>query len=170
MVDVLKASVPQDRANCPYCRQVISVFDVICNGEALIKRPDTIFGGIYVQGNTIGLASYHFQEEESYISYSAAPPFWRLDDGSSPPVRKPFENSSYDPLTRTFNAVVHWSPVTFHGDLKWNYRIVFSEDFMTISGGEVTAYQNKNVPSDVHVYGQHLVYARVFDIDELLAD
>jgi len=61
---------------------------MVCGGQKLVEYPTTIFGGIYIQWNMEGLASYHFEEEESYISYSAAPPYWRLDDGSPPPVRK----------------------------------------------------------------------------------
>ena len=100
ILDVLRISPRPGFARCPYCRRVVSAFDIVCGGETLWERPHTIFGGIYVQGNTEGLASYHFEEAESYISYSAAPPIWRLDDGTPPPERKPFESSSYDPDTR----------------------------------------------------------------------
>ena len=166
ILDLLKSSPRQGFAKCPYCRQVVSVFDVMCGGSTLCERLNTIFGGVYVQGNTVGLASYHFEEAGSYICYSSAPPFWRLDDGTPPPERKPFENSSYDPETRTFRGVVNWSPVAFHGDSRWVYRIVFSEDFMAIEGGEVTAYQTQQEESSgVHLYGQHLFYVRVFRIE-----
>lgn len=163
ILDVFKSSPCQWSAKCPYCRQVMSAFDVLCGSQALCERPHMIFGGVYVQCNTVGLASYHFDEVESYISYSSAPPQWRLDDGTPPPERKPFENSSYDPESRTFRGVINW-PITFGEDSKWVYRIVFSEDYMQIDGGEVTAYKAQEEPSDVHVYGQHLIYVRVFHI------
>ena len=68
----------------------ISPFNMVCGGQKLVEYPTAIFGDIYIQCNMEGLASYHFEEEESYISYSAAPPYWQLDDGSPAPVRKPF--------------------------------------------------------------------------------
>ena len=135
-----------------------------------MELPKTLFGGIYVQGGTEGLASYHFAEQESYISYSAAPFFWRLDDGSPPPVRKPFLNTSYDMETRTFRGIINWSPVNWNGNSKWIYRIVFSEDFMTIESGEVITYDAQGEETaETHVYGQHLFYMRVFDIEQLIS-
>lgn len=105
---VIKLLKDSPSATCPVCRQKISAFDIttLLSGKVLLERPTTIFGGVYVQGNTEGLASYHFNEDESYISYSAAPPYWLLDNGSAPPVKKLFLNSTYDPATRTFRAVV----------------------------------------------------------------
>ena len=51
-----------------------------------------IHNKIYIQGNQIGLASYHFSFDEDgpYISYESAPSFWLLDDGSRPPSKKFF--------------------------------------------------------------------------------
>ena len=169
IVSVLKASRPQWLAKCPLCRETISAFNTRCGGQKLVELPKTLFGGIYVQG-TEGLASYHFAEQESYISYSAAPFFWRLDDGSPPPVRKPFLNTSYDMETRTFRGIINWSPVNWNGNSKWVYRIVFSEDFMTIESGEVIMYDAQGEETaETHVYGQHLFYMRVFDIEQLIS-
>lgn len=68
-------------------------------------------------------------------------------------------------IARTFRGVVNWSPVAFHGDSRWVYRIVFSEDFTAIAGGEVTAYNGQEEETrDVHVYGQHLFYVRLFHL------
>lgn len=148
--------------SCPICRQKISVFDITClsSGKVLMEQPTTIFGGVYIQGGTEGLASYHFSEEESYISYSAAPPSWRLDDGSTPPVKKPFLNSTYDPTIRTFRAIIDWSSVNFAGDAKWIYRMVFSEDFTIIEGGEVLTYGPAGERRMWQVYEQNLYYIR----------
>eukprot|EP00435_Cladocopium_sp_Y103_P026482 s2911_g6.t1 len=41
---------------------------------------------------------------DCYISYDAAPETWRLDDGSRPPPKKPWEEVSYDPDTRIFRG------------------------------------------------------------------
>ncbi len=150
-------------AKCPVCRQSLHPYDVTCaaNGKALMEKPTTIFGGVYVQSGTEGLASYHFNEEESYISYSAAPPYWRLDDGSAPPNKKPFLHSTYDPAIRSFRAVVDWSDINFGGSAIWIYRIVFSEDFMEIESGEVLSYGSAGQKRDWHVYGQNLAYVRL---------
>ena len=50
----------------------------------------SIFGHIFQQQRTLGLASYHFvSPESSYISYAAAPSSWKLADGGAPPARTP---------------------------------------------------------------------------------
>jgi hypothetical protein len=120
----------------------------------------TIFGGVYLQGDREGLASYHFNEDGSYISYKAAPPAWRLDDGSPPPVTKPFLNATYDPSIRTFRAIVDWSSVNFSGAAQWIYRIVFSEDFTIIESGEVLSYGAEGEKKRWHIYEQDLFYVR----------
>ena len=113
------------------------------------EPPSSIFGSVYVQGGLKGLkrdllggrtlegasyspvlegvASYHFESrEQCYISYANSPESWRLDDGSRPPGRKPFEQISYDESTRTFKGRVSW-PEPFDGAVRWDYTIVFSE-------------------------------------------
>ena len=154
------------RAKCPLCRRSITPFNTtrVSTGQPLAERPNTIYGAVYVQAGTVGLASYHFSEEESYISYSAAHPSWRLDNGSPPPVRKPFLNATYDAGSRTFRAVVDWSEVNFHGDAEWVYRMVFSEDFSTIERGEVISYDAQGRKGDWHAYKQDLFYMRVVEI------
>ena len=113
--------------------------------------PTTIFGQCFVQGGSLGVASYHFEEcneascENAYISYAAAPEEWRLDaegergERARPPARKHFEDPSYDYSTRTFRGTIVWTPpATFHGDSKWTYEMIFAEDFGSIVGGQVT--------------------------------
>ena len=69
----------------------------------------SIFGHIFQQKGTVGLASYHFvSPESSYISYAAAPPAWKLADGSAPPARKYFVSPSYDATSRTFHGTIFW--------------------------------------------------------------
>jgi len=133
-------------------------------GRTLVERPTTIFGGVYIQDGTEGLASYHFSEAESYISYSAAPPSWLLDDGSPPPLKKPFLNVHYDTIARTFTAVVDWTDVNFDGDAKWFYRMIFSEDLSQIEGGEVLSYDADGQKGDWHTYNDDLIYVRQQDI------
>ena len=163
----VRSLLKEPGATCPLCRQEITPYDTtrISTGQALAERPTTIFGGVYIQAGTLGLASYHFSEEESYISYSAAPPNWRLDDGSPPPVKKPFLHATYDASCRTFRAVVDWSENTFGGDAEWIYRMVFSEDFRIIEKGEVIGYKADGSKGDWLVYEEDLFYTRYEEID-----
>ena len=129
----LLKSPSRSGATCPVCRQKMFPFDItdLSSGKVLMERPTTIFGAVYIQGGQEGVASYHLNEDESYIS---------LDDNSAPPLKKPFLSQTYDPAIRTFRAIVDWTSVNFHGDAKWIYRMVFSEDFTRIESGEVIAY------------------------------
>ena len=95
------------------------------------------------------MASYHFSDDPqtgSYISYSAAPASWTLDDGSKPPAEKYFLGQNYNEGTRTFTGIIDWSETTFHGDAKWNYTMVFSPDFTTIESGQVQCF---NLQGDI---------------------
>jgi len=96
----------------------------------------TIFGSVYVQqGHGVGQGSVHFVSEiEGYINYTAAPVDWLLDDGSRLPAQKPFTETSYDPVTRTFCGKHDWSPTSLNGCQRRQFKMVFSDDFDTISG------------------------------------
>merc|ERR1712150_406477 len=68
-----------------------------------------------------------------------APESWKLDDGSAPPAKKPFDNPTFDAATRTFRGTILWE-VLFHGDARWEYEMVFAEDFGSIVGGHMSAF------------------------------
>lgn len=70
-----------------------------------------------------------------YISYSAAPPHWKLSDGTSPPARKFFKDCTWDPTTRTFTGTIDWSPLFFRTQL-WHYEMTFSPDLTCIYRGQ----------------------------------
>jgi hypothetical protein len=98
----------------------------------------TIFGSVYVhQGRGVGQGSVHFVSEiEGYINYTVAPVGCTnqlLDDGSRLPAQKPFTETSYDPVTRTFCGKVDWSPTSLNGNQRRQLKMVFSDDFDTIS-------------------------------------
>jgi hypothetical protein len=107
--------------------------------------PTSIFGSVYVQGAFYapmleGIASYHFDaEDDCYISYTKAPLDWRLDDGRAPPAKKAFANPVFDARTRTFRGQIHWDPF-FGGAARWDYEMVFAEDFTSIIGGQLHEY------------------------------
>eukprot|EP00403_Amphidinium_massartii_P041112 CAMPEP_0178450564 /NCGR_PEP_ID=MMETSP0689_2-20121128/43192_1 /TAXON_ID=160604 /ORGANISM="Amphidinium massartii, Strain CS-259" /LENGTH=408 /DNA_ID=CAMNT_0020076039 /DNA_START=20 /DNA_END=1243 /DNA_ORIENTATION=- len=107
--------------------------------------PTSIFGNVYVQGAMYasfleGVASYHFDSEtDGYISYSNAPAAWLLEDGSRPPQKKPFQDMQYDADRRTFKATVTWDP-PFMAQSRWEYEMVFSEDFSCICGGHLKVW------------------------------
>ena len=78
--------------------------------------PAPPFGCVYVQGMSVGVASYHFDSPGNiYISYEHAPPQWRLDNGDSPPMRKPFLEPAYNTDTRTFTGIIDWAESPFAG-------------------------------------------------------
>ena len=100
----------------------------------------TIFGSVYVQqGLGVGQGSVHFVSEiEGYINYTAAPYVdWLLDDGSRLPAQKPFTETSYDPVTRTFRGKYDWSPTSLNGIQTRKIEMVFSDDFGMISEGKL---------------------------------
>jgi uncharacterized membrane protein YagU involved in acid resistance len=104
---------------------------------------------VYVQVGGLGIASYHFDNErDCYISYERAPPQWKLDDGSAPPSKVPFEATSFEPETRTFRGTVNWTP-SFDGSRKWKFSIVFAEDFCCIVDGKVEAVKLSGARDDV---------------------
>jgi len=140
VVDMLASGQGTWYGACPLCREPLNIYDVrdVGSGRALASPPvSTIFGSIFVQASGLGVASYHFDtKEDCYISYAEAPRSWRLDDGTSPPAKKPFEDPSWDPSTRTFRGNISWDP-PFNGARRWEYEIVFACDFSAIVGGRV---------------------------------
>lgn len=107
--------------------------------------PASIFGQAYVQGQMYhpyleGIASYHFETPDTcYISYDNAPPDWTLDDGNAPPAQKAFIDPTYDSESRTFRGTIEWE-VSFGGDAKWEYEMVFADDFSSIIGGQIRSW------------------------------
>lgn len=144
VVRTLSSEFPQDSGCCPVCRAEISLFSTrnVGTGQALkVPEIDTIFGTVYLQMGKLGIASYHFDSvDDCYICYESAPTAWKLDDGSAPPVRKPFQNVAYDIASRTFTGTVAWDDAPFNGAARWEYRMQFSENFGVISAGEMQAY------------------------------
>lgn len=125
--------------------------------------PMTIFGQVYVQSGGWGFASYHFEDGGPYISYESglSKDFPTLDDGSQPPPRKPFEDVSFDPATRTFRGTVSWAPATWQGSDRWDYEMVFSSDFGEIVGGGVRWHFQDRQKEKFARYGVNLHYKRL---------
>ena len=161
--ECLRAALkPWNRGRCPLCRSKVSLYDTVkADLTTPLEKPavDTIFGSAFLQNGRPGVAAYHFDSiEDCYISYENAPSSWKLDNGESPPAVKPFDSPLWDAASRTFTGVVDWSPTTFGGDARWEYTIVFSEDFRHVSGGEVRAFDAAGEPKATHRYGHHLHY------------
>ena len=127
------------------------------------RMPTLMIGAVFVQGGTQGLASYHFvSADEAYISYTAAPAAWKMDDGSSPPECKPFTNTTFDKVSRTFTGHIVWEPVRF-SCYKWEYTMVFDEAYQSIVGGACNTFDHPGsaVPDTVHRFNKHLYYTRL---------
>jgi len=149
---------------CPMCRHEGKIFDIKKeNGEKLVIELSTIVNGVYVQGETVGLASYHFPSiENSYISYESPecliwPP---LEDGSRPPPRKYFINPSYNEETKTFKGDIDWSPTKWQGETLWRYIMVFSENLMKIDTGTVEHKNENGAITHITKFGVALFYLR----------
>lgn len=152
--------------NCPMCRKELSFHDIICDSTNLFpSQQKSIFGCVYVQGICKGLASYHFDSTEyCYISYSSPRCLmWpALSDGSRPPLKKPFENHSFDPESRTFRGDIVWSPNSWENSILWKYEMIFSEDFDTIEGGCVKGYNTEDEEPNCDYFGKELIYNRYY--------
>jgi len=128
---------------CPLCRAQSHIFSLkaIQNGSEvpLFELPTTIYGLKFFQHGGFGVASYHFENpQECYISYARAPELWILSDGSRPPEKKYFQETSYDNLNRIFRGKIDWGDVHFPGmSPTWDYQMIFSSDWTQIIGGEV---------------------------------
>jgi len=109
LLQAFKTDGMWNRGKCPLCRERISIYSttMVATGEPLgVPEVTTIFGSAYLQGGSVGVASYHFDApDDAYISYEKAPAEWKLDDGSPPPARKPFVSPHYDDTTRTFTGL-----------------------------------------------------------------
>ena len=164
----LKARPPWNRGACPLCRSAVSVYNTvdIQSGEALeTASRTTIFGESYLQHGEKGIASYHFPApDDCYISYENAPAAWVLDDGSRPPARKPFVNPRYDAATRTFKGTIDWSDNNFHGDARWEYEMVFADDFVTIAGGQMNGFDREGNATRTSRFPETLRYVREYQL------
>ncbi len=164
----LKSRPPWNRGACPLCRSAVSVYNTvdIASGEAL-ETPSrtTIFGESYLQHGEKGVASYHFPApDDCYISYENAPAAWVLDDGTRPPTRKPFLNPRYDAATRTFRGTIDWSDNNFHGDARWEYEMVFADDFVTIAGGQMNGFDREGNATRTSKFPETLRYVREYEM------
>lgn len=156
------------KLSCPYCRQESMIYEIKSDmdGKFIFQKPSTIVSGTYVQGFTLGLASYHFESiENSYISYeSPLCQNWpELDDGSRPAEKKYFVDPKYDTLTRKFTGNIDWSPTSWRNDNLWKYTMFFSEDFMKIESGHCQAFDKNGEPTNEHIFGVNLIYFRMID-------
>lgn len=148
ILKVLEMKPPEWSGACPICRANISIYNLRDETGLCLAQPDTtnLYGCVFVQGGGLGVASYHFDAPDNcYISYASAPASWKLDDGSRPAEKKHWVDHSYDEATRTFRGIIEWSPA-FSGMDRWEYEIVFAEDFAGVVGGQVEMrYSSGNV-------------------------
>jgi len=141
-------------------------FAYIDSPTALI--PDTIWGNAFLQGGHLGLASYHFVNEQgegfggAYISYESPQcSMWSpLDNGNPVPSRMAFKHFSWDADTLTFRGTIDWFGVhgtTWNGASKWVYRMVFDKNLITIKDGETVQYQGEQRVSE-NSFENELIY------------
>ena len=127
---------------------------------------EKIWGKIYVQGGTEGLASYHFGRCENYISYSnALCSCWRDDAGNKFPLTKPFEQIKVDSVKRIFEAVVSWTPTSVSGGTaQWKYKMKFNTDYKEIIDGTCSSVDAHEVTTQEVKFGVDLKYKILYKL------
>ena len=79
-------------------------------------------------------------------------------DGTKPPDKKYFDNPVYNSDTKVFKGDINWGENTFGDAAKWEYEMVFSNDFMKIESGYVKSYDTSGNPTRTDYFGQLLIY------------
>ena len=113
------------------------------------------------EGLPPGIASYAFEgADEVYIDYSAAPPYFVRDDGTPLPDHAPFVDVDFDGV-RTFHGAIDWSDgATVVGAARWEYEMVFDEDYSRIASGTIDAFGPDGMHQNRLLYGIELFYVR----------
>ncbi|HCH63655.1 MAG TPA: hypothetical protein DFR83_12690 [Deltaproteobacteria bacterium] len=121
-----------------------------------------LLGTVFIQNGGEGYASYHFDaEDEIYISYEAAD--FQLDSGRSFPDQKYFVDISFDLDDRAFLGTIDWSEPegsTVGGAERWEYLMVFDEDYQVIESGSVLLIDSRGGTLDEIYFGSDLEYER----------
>lgn len=93
------------------------------------------------------------------MSYSLAADIGKTldDENTLPPVKKYFEDWTFEPVTRTFKGVHTWFPLTFNQNKACEYTMVFDEKFSEILRGFVKIFKNTGKKVKAY-YGRDLVY------------
>ncbi len=159
---------------------ILSLWMLACNGGTVTLETDeplvdtepeimdlgTLEGLVFVQSDTVGLASYHFDAgDDVTIDYSNAPNGWHLDDGEPFPAKKPFVDMSFDG-DLTFRGTIDWSEPegsTVDGNQTWVYTMIFDEDFETIESGNLLTFDSDGGQTGDLAFGVDLIYARYDD-------
>merc|ERR1712087_60766 len=162
----IRKTLSDQFGSCPVCRCYIALASVKdAAGMTLVDNPlpveARLHGSTFLQEHIEGVAAYHFQEDGSaFISYeSPLCAHWpHLEDGSSPPPRKEFIETSFDQAARVFCGTIDWSPTCWQGDRIWRYRMVFSSDLSTMMRGTVEAFSAAGELRRTDLFGERLRY------------
>jgi len=137
----------------------------VTESENAKYKPESLWGNTFIQGNTFGMAAYHFEIDFSppYISYDnimCSLTWPTLDDGQPIPSRIYFKQLMWDSKTRTFEGVIDWMEThgtTWQGMSSWTYQMVFDTNFMCILSGNIVT---KNATGTVEMsrFGSDLIY------------
>ena len=115
---------------------------------------DTFMDNIYVQSPSIsgpviqeykllevGKGSYHFVSEDNvYISWETTDLSGiKLDNGQPLPSKKSFTETTFDYENRIFTGKIDFTLEggTYGGSASWDYQMIFSEDYVSIIGGQI---------------------------------
>ena len=131
---------------------------------------DTIWGNTFGQGLSVGLASYHFLQDETmgaYISYEHErtaqwPP---LDNGMPVPSKVWFRDVDFDAEARIFRGKIDWEgdhATSWQGNRYWLYEMHFAEGFTCITSGSVKSVSHGSEQAiDMSIFAEELVYINI---------
>ena len=92
--------------------------------------------------------------EDSYVSYERQTFRTRkLDDGSPFPLKKIFDQITWDPQTRNLIATQLWNPSTDKGCFKMEFDLIFSEDLKKVESGTRKWFDINNKVMKTFNYG-----------------
>ncbi|KAG7342110.1 hypothetical protein IV203_007202 [Nitzschia inconspicua] len=140
--------------------------------DTSIERPtyfaDKLWGNVFCQALTVGLASYHFNEDgTAYISYDhERTSVWpNLDNGEPIPPTISFLNTCFDEESRTFRGTIDWEGThgsTWTSSRRWRYEIIFAKDYSMIIGGDVRVVRRgEDSERIMSRFGDDLLYINV---------
>jgi len=132
----------------------------------------SLWGNTFVQGNEVGLGSYHFvkanDEKGAYISYeSSKTTRWgTLDNGSPLPPRVCFRNAEFIEDILTFHGFISWEDdfsTSLNGCTKWEFEMVFDEEFTKIKGGGVRNFLKNGEEGPFLKYKDMMKYKNAYN-------
>ncbi|MDC2984626.1 hypothetical protein OAY83_00980, partial [Candidatus Marinimicrobia bacterium] len=165
-----------DNSSCTDCNGVLNGLAVIddcgvCGGDNYVVDSsnctsyNALTPNVYIFSifDLPGDYSLHFINENNfYMNFSTSNPYL-VDNDQSFPERIDFSDVSYDSNSRVFLGTIDFTPfeITVNGASKWEYEIIFSDNFDSIVGGTISdldAEGNVTLTTSILEYQDYVKY------------